>query len=154
MSPETRVRALGLAILAALALPAAAQIYKWVDEKGRTHYGEKPPEGVKAVEMGAAPPSSGSNPVPPAQPDWKQKELEAKRQRIDREKKESQESARAERGAAERQYRCEDGRRRLAMLDEQIRLYDRNDKGEKVYMEDKDRPAAYDAARRLVAENC
>jgi len=151
MSPKAFVLALAIAALAA---PASSQIYKWVDEKGRTHYGEKPPEGVKAVEMGAAPPSPGGNTAPPPQPDWKQKELEAKRQRIEREKKDSQEAARAERSASERAYKCEDGRRRLAMLDEQIRLYDRNEKGEKVYMEDKDRPAALATAKRLVAENC
>jgi hypothetical protein len=151
MNPKALFLALAFA---AAALPAASQVYKWVDEKGRTHYGEKPPDGVKAVEMGAAPPSPSGNTAPPAQPDWKQKELEAKRQRIEREKKESQEAARAERRESERAYKCEDGRRRLALLEEQIRLFDRNEKGEKVYMEDKDRPAAFAAAKRLVAENC
>jgi Domain of unknown function (DUF4124) len=154
MNRKFSLSLLFVAIVLAFALPATAQVYKWVDEKGRTHYGEKPPEGVKAVEMGAPPPSPGGNTAPAAQPDWKQKELESKRQRIEREKKESQDSARAERRESERAYRCEDGRRRLAMLDEQIRLYDRNEKGEKVYMEDKDRPAALATARRLVAENC
>jgi hypothetical protein len=153
MKPDT-VPLLILAILAALALPATAQVFKWVDEKGRTHYGEKPPEGVKATEVGAAPASPGGGTTPAAQPDWKQKELESKRQRIERDKKESQESARAQNREAQRAYRCEDGRRRLAMLNEQIRLYDRNEKGEKVYMEDKERPAAEAAAKRLVAENC
>ena len=40
-----------LAILALLlaAAPAWAQIYKWVDEKGRVQYGEKPPAGAKAA---------------------------------------------------------------------------------------------------------
>ena len=75
MNPKTFVFALAVA---ALALPASSQIYKWVDDKGRTHYGEKPPEGVKAVEMGAPPPSPSGNTAPPPQPDWKQKELEAK----------------------------------------------------------------------------
>lgn len=143
-----------VALAAVVALPAAAQVYKWVDEKGRVHYGEKPPEGVKAVEMGAPPPSPGGNTAPPPQPDWKQKELESRRQRIERERKESQDSASAQRRESERAYRCEEGRRRLQMLDEQIRLYDRNEKGEKVYMEDKYRPAAAAAAKRMVAENC
>lgn len=148
-------RALLLALaLAAFAPPASPQVFKWVDEKGRTHYGEKPPDGVKATEMGAAPPSPGGNTSPAPQPDWKQKELESKRQRIERERKEATESARAQRQAAERTHRCDDARRRLAMLDEQIRLYDRNAKGEKVYLEDKDRPAAIAGAKRAVAENC
>lgn len=138
-------------VLVALALPAMAQVYKWVDEKGRTHYGEKPPEGVKATEVGAPTPPSD----PAAKPaDWKQKELEAKRNRIEREGKESKESARAQRNEADRARRCDDARRRLTMLQEQIRLFDRNDKGEKVYLEDKDRPAAMERERRAIAENC
>ena len=32
-----------LPALALIALPAAAQMYKWVDERGVTHYSEKPP---------------------------------------------------------------------------------------------------------------
>jgi hypothetical protein len=35
----------------ALFAPAAAQVYKWVDEKGVTHYGERPPQGRKASEV-------------------------------------------------------------------------------------------------------
>jgi len=35
----------------ATAVPALAQVYKWVDEKGVTHYGERPPQGSKASEV-------------------------------------------------------------------------------------------------------
>jgi len=31
--------------------PAHAQIFKWVDERGVTHYGERPPQGGKASEV-------------------------------------------------------------------------------------------------------
>ncbi len=34
-----------------LAAPAVAQVYKWVDERGVTHYGERPPQGGKASEV-------------------------------------------------------------------------------------------------------
>lgn len=140
-----------VAVFLALAVPASAQVYKWVDEKGRTHYGEKPPEGVKASEMGAPTPPSD----PTAKPaDWKQKELEAKRNRIERDSRESKEAARSQRNDADRSRRCAEARRRLAMLQEQMRLFDRNDKGEKVYLDDKDRPAAMERERQAIAENC
>lgn len=140
-----------LAASLALALPAAAQVYKWVDEKGRTHYGEKPPEGVKAVEMGA--------PVPPSDPaakapDWKQKELDSRRNRIERDGKEAKEKDRAERTEANRSARCEEARRRLEALQQEMRVFSRNEKGEKVYLEDKDRPAEIERERRAAAENC
>jgi len=38
-------------ILAAMAAPAFAQVFKWVDERGITHYGERPPHGAKATEV-------------------------------------------------------------------------------------------------------
>jgi hypothetical protein len=49
-------------IIAALAIPAAAQqMYRWVDENGRTHITDTPPpasaKGVRSVKPGAAPPA-------------------------------------------------------------------------------------------------
>src|SRR5260221_3402822 len=47
-------------ICLAVAAPALAQVYKWVDERGVTHYGERPPQGGKASEVPdrlASPPS-------------------------------------------------------------------------------------------------
>jgi len=38
-------------ILAGFAASAPAQVYKWVDERGVTHYGERPPQGTKASEV-------------------------------------------------------------------------------------------------------
>src|SRR3989449_6300051 len=37
-------------IFMAAAMPAFAQVYRWVDERGVTHYGERPPQGSKASE--------------------------------------------------------------------------------------------------------
>src|SRR5260221_13238095 len=63
-------------IFLAVAAPALAQVYKWVDERGVTHYGERPPQGGKASEVPdklAAPPSGavtgsqGSTPSNPRQ---------------------------------------------------------------------------------------
>ncbi len=36
-----------LIILTALSFPAAAQVYKWTDENGVTHFGAQPPPGQK-----------------------------------------------------------------------------------------------------------
>lgn len=38
-------------VFMAIAAPAFAQVYKWVDERGVTHYGERPPQGRKASEV-------------------------------------------------------------------------------------------------------
>jgi len=56
-------------ILAAVAAPAFAQVFKWVDERGITHYGERPPQGAKATEVQnkLASPAPGRAPASPAQ---------------------------------------------------------------------------------------
>jgi glutaredoxin len=35
----------------AIALPAAAQVYKWTDPSGKTHYGDSPPDDAKKQEL-------------------------------------------------------------------------------------------------------
>jgi hypothetical protein len=48
MSPSptlASIAALWLATATFVAMPAAAQVYKWVDANGVTHYGERPPPG-------------------------------------------------------------------------------------------------------------
>jgi len=64
---------LHFSILAATAVPAFAQVFKWVDERGITHYGERPPQGAKAREVEdklASPPPSRARqqPAPKSQP--------------------------------------------------------------------------------------
>ncbi len=39
-----------LALLAAVTLPASADIYRWVDAQGRVHYSDKPVEGAQRVK--------------------------------------------------------------------------------------------------------
>ena len=43
-----------IALILFTVIPVAnAQIYKWIDENGETHYTQTPPEGVKAIEIKA-----------------------------------------------------------------------------------------------------
>ena len=53
-------------VLALASVPSlfAATIYKWVDESGTVHYGERPPEGVDAepVSVGSSGSVSGGDP--------------------------------------------------------------------------------------------
>ena len=64
-------------VLAALASPAYAQVFKWVDERGVTHYGERPPQGGKATEVpdklgtpgGVTPKSDAPAEAPAPQPE-------------------------------------------------------------------------------------
>ena len=140
-----------LAVAFAMASPAHA-IYKWVDEKGVTHFSEyPPPDGKKAekIEPRVTPPSSDAKPT-----DWKQREMEQRRKRIEQDQKDENQKARAHNSAAERLNRCTYARRELHVLEKQVPVYHVNEKGEKVYLEDKDRPAQIAGWKKAVAEYC
>ena len=59
LSPPTLNRALVACLLLAAALPAQAQQYRWVDDKGRVQYTDTPPpagaKGVQKKNLGAGP---------------------------------------------------------------------------------------------------
>jgi hypothetical protein len=64
-----RVRRLALAlVLAALAAPAGAQMYKWIDDKGVTNYGSTPPANARSVEKVDERVSTVPGPKPEVQP--------------------------------------------------------------------------------------
>ena len=138
----------GFAVAALLlALPAASQpLYKWVDEKGVTHYTQQPPDNGKAEKLEVK-----VEPGHPPADDWKARELELKRKKV-----ESDAKSRAEdqRRAIERQGRCDRARYALDQLRNSRRLYTLDSKGERVYMEDDKRPALIDKAQAEIRESC
>jgi hypothetical protein len=54
--------------LAATVAPAHAQVFKWVDERGVTHYGERPPQSGKATEVPDKLGTPGGVPARPTAP--------------------------------------------------------------------------------------
>lgn len=129
------------------AVSAQAQVYKWVDEKGKVQYGDQPPDSKKASSVNVPPPPADA----PKQQDWKEKDLDSKRKKIERERTEGNRDRQAE---ANRAGICADARRRLGTLNEQAPVYQRNDKGEKVYIEDNDRARLKAEMQRLISDNC
>jgi len=137
-------------VLWALLVPATAQVYKWVDEKGTTHYGERPPQGGKAQELEQHP----ANPRPARgtadQPNWKEKDLEFRRRRIETEQAEAK---RKQREDAQRQA-CNQARDQLGQMKLAHRLYRLDDKGERVFQSDEERGASIARQELLVSQRC
>ena len=140
-------------VLVVSAWAADAQVFKWVDEKGRTHYGEKPPEGVKSSEV--------ARPVPPSDPskaaapeDWRKKVQDAKRDKVQREQAEESAARRDANDRAQAERRCRNARIALDRLDNVHNLYKYNDKGERVYLTDAEREPEKARARREEQEHC
>jgi hypothetical protein len=145
-----------LASLLALALPASADMYKWVDEKGVTHYSESPPpEGTqsKKLDLPVTPPSAPAA-KPQSPEDWKAREAEFRRRQLQKENAEQAEKAQGERSAEVRKARCTEAQRRLDLLNAGRPLYRVNEKGERVYMEDPDRAAQTEKWRKEADQYC
>jgi hypothetical protein len=141
-----------IAFAAVLAAAAAhAQVYRWVDEQGKVHYGERPPAGAKASPVQdklAAPPGA---PAPKAAPDASQQERDFQRRQMERQQKEASEQKAAARAKAE----CERERSRLAQLRTARRITAGvDDKGDTRYMSDAERADSIGNQEAAVARAC
>ena len=128
---------------------AGAQVYKWVDANGVTHYGEQPPSNTKGKEVrlrDASPPSS-SGAASTQAATLKDREIEFRKRQALREREET----RVAEEKAQRDHDCRATRVELADLRATRRLYELNDRGERVFMSDAQRDA--EIARREAEYN-
>ena len=130
------------------ALPAAA-VYKWVDENGVTHYSELPPADGKAtkVETRTGGPSGATD-------DWKQRELESRKQRLEGEKADDYATRKSTQDAAVRSNRCAESREQVETLERARPIYRIDEHGERVYLEDKDRQRQIEQWRSQAEKYC
>jgi type IV secretory pathway VirB10-like protein len=145
------------ATLLVLALPAAAAMYKWVDEKGVTHYSETPPpEGTaaKKIDIAPPPPSSGSTGRPETADDWKTRELEYRQRRLKKESAEAAEKAKADKTAADRKNLCVTAQNKLDILQGGGGIYHLNERGERVFLSDDERAAEISKWRVILKGSC
>jgi hypothetical protein len=123
----------------------AAQVYKWVDAQGVTHFGAQPPQGqqVETVNTVTAPAKSTTMPAPVAED-----ETEVDQQSIDRKVKRQV----AEQEAERKRY-CETMRTNLAQLQNNPRVRV-EEKGETRRITEEERQAKIAETRGKIAENC
>ncbi len=142
-----------ICLCAALPWAATAAMYKWVDEKGVTHYSESPPPDGNAtrVELPPIPPAAGT---PDTVEKWKQRDIEFRRRRLEKEQAEEQADSAAKRDAALRDQRCLDARRRLDILQAGRPVYRVNEHGERIYLEDQERASEIERWRKQADTYC
>ncbi len=132
-------------------LPAHAQVYKWVDANGKTQYSDSPPAGAaKAAVVKGAPAAADK----PAQTDWQEKDREFRSRKIKQEDATRKEEEETQKLAQEKSKACLSAREQIDDLGRGVPLYKVNAKGERVYMEDAERPGLLKAARQSVTDNC
>ena len=124
----------------------AAQVYKWVDAQGVTHFGAQPPQGqqVETVNTVVAPGKSVTPPAPAVQ----ENDAEPDQRTIDRKVK--QQVAAQE---AERKRYCETLRTNLAQLQNNPRVRV-EENGETRRVTEEERQARISETRDKIAENC
>lgn len=135
-------------VLLAVGTAGAAELYRWVDDQGVTHFGDRPPANVQAQPLETPPP-------PPAgEVQDAQRRLEALRAAAD---ERAQERARQEEEAADRtaaadrmEQECAAARAELEGMESARRVL-RPD-GSVLYGEDRLR--LMDKLRRDIAEHC
>lgn len=133
-------------------VPAAQATYKWVDEKGVTHYSEHPPEG-KATKMEVKP--AAGAPSAAERPDrWKDRELEFRERQAGREREYQREKAKAEKAAAQRKVLCGRARTQLDVMQHIGGVYRLNEKDERIYLDPNDRLRETERWKKVAKENC
>ncbi|VXB35385.1 DUF4124 domain-containing protein [Pseudomonas sp. 8O] len=135
-----------LLIAALLPTLATAEIYRWTDEQGRVHFGQRPVAGAETVQ------------VKPqvVERDEHTREREARSQRFYDARREEQQQAAAAATAQreERVNECRDLRRRLAQIAEGFSYYRTDANGERIYYSDEETDAARRQLRERIAQRC
>jgi hypothetical protein len=137
--PKSAVPAAALACALALALPAGAEsVYKWVDDKGVTHFSQTPPDGTDAqrLEVRTAPASPAAD-APAA---------DAKKDDAKPERTEAQRKERAE--------RCKNAHAALDKLNSPDPVVRYGEKGEQIAVGDDERPGYIEQVKKVIAQQC
>lgn len=142
------------ALLTLLVLSPAvsvAEVYRWVDEDGRTHFGDRPPTQAASQEVKV---ESAPARVDNSARDRQQKVnafLEQKQQERDQQRVAD---AKAEKQAAKRAEQCSKLRARLKYMDSVSTFYNLNEQGERVFVSESENTRIRERFRRKVEETC
>ena len=107
-----------------LSVPVHADIYRWVDDQGRVHFGERPQQGAERIEV---------NPQVIERDASVRQSEEAMRRLMEvrREERSAEQAAQAQRLARQREA-CERMARELARYDSRVFWYETDASGKKV----------------------
>ncbi len=131
----------------------AGEVYKWVDSKGRTHFGDKPPDSAKSatrIDTSAATRTTQAADAEARR--LKQKKLldaysaERKEREVERRKARLQK--------AELKRKCAETRRSLALLERSNLVYSQNKNGDRNYASDAQRAQLIEKFKTTLGKSC
>jgi hypothetical protein len=153
-------------LMLCLALPASAQMYKWVDENGKVQYSDKPPpSNVKTQKLRPAAPAASApaakddkgeakKDAAKAGPKTAAEQEQAFRKRQLDAAKAQQEDAQKQAGVGEKAENCKRAKAALANLQIGGRQMRIDDKGERVFLDDQQIAQETAKAQQEVAAAC
>jgi len=149
------IKATALALTLAMTFAGtvfASEIYKWVDEDGSVHYGDRPTGAASEEHL-----SISSRPTNPAVVQARVvTRLSAQTAKAEAEanapKGPSEEELRAE--ARDRAEKCSTYRQRLEKFVQSRRLYREDESGERIYLDEEQTQAARERVQNQVEEYC
>jgi hypothetical protein len=129
-----------------------AGVYRWVDEDGKVHFGDRPGSAESAEEVTVKQEKSAAQPVPgEANREQTRQRLLERYEQERMEKKAAAEQRKTEQ--ARRKRNCAIARDRLKVY-QQSALYDIDENGERVFLSDAERKQALAEARKDVKQWC
>jgi hypothetical protein len=134
-----------------------AQIYKWVDAQGVTHYSQSPPAPGQGKAQVLNVPDAATATTPgqgAADQNWQEKDREFRERQAKAADLRRQAEEKAERDEAQRHRACQQARAAVDQLTRQGRIFNVNEKGERVYLSDDDRARGLQDANQQVAQYC
>ena len=156
-----------LALMLCSATTATAQHYKWVDQNGKTRYGDLPPPGVKAtllkMPQGAVAPAAGESAKDAAKgaaKDAKKGPLSPAEQEMDYRKRQQEAQAKAKKdeearaAVAVKQQNCIRAEQGMRTLESGQRVARLDAKGERYFPDEAAIEREKAEIRKVIRENC
>jgi len=135
----------------AVATPASAQLYKYVDKNGKTVYTDQPPPEADPKAMKISPSATGSSPAPGKTFVQQDKDLQKGRDKAKEGDKKAEETAAR---ARQQEELCASATMAYNQYSQGGRITKLDEKGEKIFLGDAEIDAARERAKQKMDEVC
>jgi len=140
--------------LSLFSLPAHAGLNKWVDEEGKVHYSDTPPQNAKTQSVpNIAGKGQVEAPATFSPKSYAEREAELKKSRQEKAEAAGTQTQQAA-DAETRKSNCSAAQQNLRALEEGARIVTYDANGERVYLDDAAREQRLNDARKTISANC
>lgn len=147
-------RWIGLAILVLITSIANAQVYKWIDEHGKTQYSDRPPSPGEAQNEKKINIKTGISSTDDSEPAANKSLAEQKAEFEKRRQQRQEQEAKQQGSADENKKKCIDAKTQLTMYTDSPRLTIPDGAGGLTYVDEETRQKKIDEANKLIATFC